>query len=72
MISTRTKVLIVVAALPIVAALLFAVPILFSGLGIDLPVSHARGVATLLIAWIGIVASALISFRRDKSQNTNG
>ena len=76
MISVRTKVLIGLAALPVVAVVIIVVlafAILpFSGLGIDLPVFHTRRIVTLLIVWLGIIVSAVISFRRDRGQNTNG
>jgi hypothetical protein len=71
-IGMRTKVLIWIAALPILAAAAIAVIalviLLFSGLGVAVPIFHMARIVALLIVWLVIVISAVASFRHDRKR----
>jgi hypothetical protein len=68
----RTKLLIWIAALPIFAAVAIAVialvDVLFSGLGVVVPIFHITRIVVLMIVWLVIVISAVASFRHDKKR----
>ena len=74
MISMRTKVLIWIAALPILAAIAIAALTsmlrLFSGLGVTMPIFQKARITLFLAIWFLLLVSVAISFRVDTRQRT--